>query len=219
MVGAMRHFLFTIAGVFAGMLLFLIAVPFVLLSLASGAVRSAPIPANAVLELDLRSELTDQPPTSTLAALTHGAGSVLDIVDALDQAAKDDRVQAVFVRLPEGGMAPAGAEEIHEALERFEEHGKSVWAHSQGFYPSGSVIAAYMVGAGADRLLMQPGAAFQATGMVGTDVFYKRFFDRYGISPQFEQRQEYKNAVNPYLKSDYTPAHRESEQGWMGSIT
>jgi protease-4 len=29
---------------------------------------------------------------------------------------------------------------------------------------------------------------------------------------------EYKNAVNPYLYSDYTPAHRESATAWMSSI-
>ncbi|HEX7884611.1 MAG TPA: signal peptide peptidase SppA, partial [Phenylobacterium sp.] len=35
---------------------------------------------------------------------------------------------------------------------------------------------------------------------------------------QYEQRYEYKNAVNGYLYSDYTPAHRESTLSWMGSI-
>jgi protease-4 len=34
----------------------------------------------------------------------------------------------------------------------------------------------------------------------------------------FQQRYEYKNAVNQYLYSDYTPAHRESELSWMGSV-
>jgi protease-4 len=56
------------------------------------------------------------------------------------------------------------------------------------------------------------------TGVASEDIFFKRFFDKFGIKADFEQRQEYKNAVNPYLYSDYTPAHRESNLSWMGSI-
>jgi protease-4 len=49
-------------------------------------------------------------------------------------------------------------------------------------------------------------------------MFFKRFFDKYGVKAEYEQRYEYKNAVNPYLYSDYTPAHRESTLSWMGSV-
>ncbi|WP_308237891.1 signal peptide peptidase SppA [Phenylobacterium sp. J426] len=49
-------------------------------------------------------------------------------------------------------------------------------------------------------------------------MFFKRFFDKYGVTPQFEQRQEYKNAVNTFLQSDYTPAHREATLSWMTAV-
>ena len=49
-------------------------------------------------------------------------------------------------------------------------------------------------------------------------MFFKRFFDKYGVKAEYEQRYEYKNAVNSYLYSDYTPAHRESALSWMGSV-
>jgi protease-4 len=65
---------------------------------------------------------------------------------------------------------------------------------------------------------MQPGAPFQVTGLASEEIFYKRFFDKWGVKPQFQQRYEYKNAVNPLLYDDFTAAHRESELSWMGSI-
>ena len=65
---------------------------------------------------------------------------------------------------------------------------------------------------------MQPGAPFQATGIAVQDVFFKRLFDKYGVKPDFEQRYEYKNAVNGYLYDDFTAAHRESSLSWMGSV-
>ena len=54
--------------------------------------------------------------------------------------------------------------------------------------------------------------------MATEDVFFKRLFDKYGVQPDFEQRYEYKDAVNGYLYDDYTAAHREGELSWMGSI-
>ncbi|HEX5775391.1 MAG TPA: signal peptide peptidase SppA, partial [Caulobacteraceae bacterium] len=88
----------------------------------------------------------------------------------------------------------------------------------QGLYPSGVVTSTYMLGASASEFWMQPASSFQATGLTSEDVFFKRAFDKYGVEADFEQRAEYKNAVNPFLYSDYTPAHKEAEQAWMNSI-
>jgi protease-4 len=75
-----------------------------------------------------------------------------------------------------------------------------------------------MLGAAATALWMQPDSSFQAVGMANEDVFLKRAFDKYGVKAEYAQRYEYKNAVNPFLYSDYTAAHRESALGWMGSV-
>src|SRR3546814_14236087 len=75
-----------------------------------------------------------------------------------------------------------------------------------------------MLGASADQLWMQPGSSFQVTGLANEDIFFKRFFDKYGVKADYEQRYEYKNAVNGYLYDDYTPAHREAELSGLGSV-
>ncbi|MFX8577815.1 S49 family peptidase, partial [Acinetobacter baumannii] len=48
--------------------------------------------------------------------------------------------------------------------------------------------------------------------------FFKRFFDKWKIHADYQQRYEFKNAVNPFLYSDFTPAHREAELGWLTSV-
>src|SRR3978361_97626 len=65
---------------------------------------------------------------------------------------------------------------------------------------------------------MQPRAWLEAAGLAVEDLFFKRAFDKYGVKADYEQRYEYKNAVNGYLYDDYTPAHRAAELSWMGSI-
>ncbi len=214
----MKQFLITAAGVFAGLMIFLIGVPFILISMAANAAGPAPLPMKTVLELDLRDPLTDQSPQSPFASLGRRSISVMSVVEGLRRAAEDDRVKGVLIRLPEGGMEPGAADELRLAVKHFRTSGKPIYAHSQGLYPSGVITSTYMVGAASDALWMQPGASFQVTGISSEDVFLKRLFDKYGVEANYEQRKEYKNAVNGYLYSDYTPAHREATLSWMGSV-
>jgi protease-4 len=214
----MKQFLTTMAGVFAGLVLFLVGVPFLLIVMAAGAAKPAPTPSHAVLALDLRDPLTDQDPVNPFASIGRRSMSVMSVIETLERARKDGKVKAVLVRLPEGGMTPASADEIRLALKKFRAAGKAVYAHSQGLYPSGMVASTYMLGSAADEFWMQPGASLQVTGVASEDLFLKRFFDKYGVKADYEQRYEFKNAVNPYLYSDYTPAHREAQLSWMGSI-
>ncbi|HEX3366895.1 signal peptide peptidase SppA [Phenylobacterium sp.] len=214
----MKQFLITAAGVFAGLLIFMIGVPFVLISMAAAAAGPSPTPAKAVLELDLRDPLTDQSAQSTLASFARRGHSAMSILEGLRRAETDDRIKAVLVRLPEGGIEPGLADELRLGLKHFRTSGKPIIAHSQGLYPSGFVTASYMIGAAADELWMQPGASFQVTGLANEDLFFKRLFDKYDVKPDYEQRYEYKNAVNGYLYDDYTPAHRAAELSWLSSI-
>jgi protease-4 len=214
----MKQFVVTVAGVFVGLLLFFIGLPLAAVAMLASAARPAAAPAVSVLALDLRGALPDQDPESPLAALRNHAPSVLSIEQTLRRAESDEKVKALFVRLPEGGMAPAAADELRLAFKHFKGSGKKVFVHSQGLYASGIVSSTYMLGASGDELWMQPGAPFQVTGLASEEMFFKRFFDKYGIKPDFEQRYQYKTAVNPYLYDDFTPAHRESDLSWMGSI-
>ncbi|MBX3477602.1 MAG: signal peptide peptidase SppA [Brevundimonas sp.] len=214
----MKQFFLTLLGVFAGLILFVIVVPIVLIMAAAGASSKPATPANAVLELDLRGGLTDQAPSNPFASFGGSGLSVIQVVDTLAQAEKDAHVKVLLVRLPEAGMTPAAADEVRQAIRRFRAAGKPVIAHSQGFQPVGAVVSSYMVGASASELWMQNTASFQATGFSADEVFLGRAFDKYGVRAEFEQRYEYKNAVNIYTQSDFTEPHREAMRAWMTSI-
>ena len=215
----MKQFFLTVLGVFAGMFLFLVVVPFIFITIAiSSASSKEPTPRNTVLELDLRGGVTDQAPNNPFALFGGSGLSTLQVVDTLDQAEDDDRVKVLLIRLPEAGITPAAADEIRQAVRRFRASGKTVIAHSQGFQPVGTTVSSYMIGASASELWMQNTASFQLAGFSADSVFLGRAFDKYGVNAEFEQRYEYKNAVNEYTESDFTPAHREAMGAWMTSI-
>ena len=206
------------AGVFAGLILFFVGIPMLLIASFVGAAKPAPAPARAILTLDLRQTLADQEPQSPLAFLSGHSLSVMSTVEALRHAEHDGRVKGLLIRLPEGGLSPAAADELGVAIRAFRASGKPVIAHSQGIYPSGVSTAAYMLGAASGQFWMQPSSSLQSVGLSTEENFFKRAFDKYGVKADYEQRYQYKNAVNPFLYDDFTPAHREAELGWMNSV-
>ena len=212
----MKQFFLTVCGVLVGMTLFFVGLPLLLVAAALSTPKH--MPQAAVLELDLRKSLNDQDSQSPLAVFGSHGLSVMSIAETLRRAEGDARVKGLLIRLPDGGMAPGEADELRLAVRHFMTSKKPVYAFSQGLYPSGVVTSTYMLGAAADQLWMQPGASFEASGLAVEDMFFKRLFDKYGVKADYEQRYEYKNAVNPYLHDDYTPAHREAQLSWMSSI-
>ena len=214
----MKQFLTTVAGVLVGLTLFAVAAPLLLFAAMVGWTRPAPMAAKSVLVLDLRGGLSDQEARSPLILLEGKSQSVMGIEAALRRARRDARVKGLLVRLPEAGMAPAATDELAGAFRAFRAAGKPILAYSQGLYAQGQVVSTYELAAASGNVWMQPGAAFQATGVARQDIFFKRFFDAHGVIADYQQRYEYKTAVNPYLFDDYTPAHRVSELSWMGSV-
>ncbi|MEN9856422.1 MAG: hypothetical protein RLZZ157_1548 [Pseudomonadota bacterium] len=202
----MKQFLITIAGVFLGLMLFFVALP--MQFVASTFQSKAPTtPPDSVLRIDLRQALSDVPATGPFAAFTT-APSVTDLVLKLEAAETDSHIKGVFVRAPEAGLAPAHAEEIRQALLDFKASGKFVFAHAQGF--ENPTLSNYVAIAPATQIWMQGTTNFAATGLVAETMFLGGLFEKFAITPEFEQLYEYKNAVNAYTMRDYNGPHREA---------
>jgi protease-4 len=172
------------------------------------------LPRNIVLALDLRQSLRDSAATSPFV-LGPQPLTVMDIVLALDSAERDSRVKGVLMRVGEGDLSVAQAEEIGTALKRFRQSGKFVIAHSQGFLTPG--LGDYLVAASADQIWMQPKTPFSAAGEGGGELFLRGLFDKIGAVPQIAKRAEYKSAADMFMEKGITPADREQLNAVMQS--
>ena len=171
-------------------------------------------------ELDLR-EPPDRPGRrrTRWPASAAARQSVMSIVETLRRAETDDRVKALFVRLPEGGMEPGRGRRAAPGVQALPRRRQAGDRPQPGALSLGVVTSTYMLGAAADELWMQPGASFQATGLANEDMFFKRVFDKYGVKADYEQRYEYKNAVNPLpLRRLHRRPTASRELSWMGSV-
>lgn len=208
----MKQFLITVAGVLVGLTLFLIVAPIVLISTLAG--PKAPAPSAIVLDLDLRRDIPDQRPQSVFLT---GRLSTVEIVRKLEAAANDSKVKGVYVRANTTGVPPSQAEEIRTALAKVKAANKFIIAHIQDDSARMS-LGGYMTVAGANEVWLQDTGELQPMGMVSEETFLGGTLEKFHITAQFEQREEYKNAVNDITQKGYTPAHREASQGLVDSI-
>ena len=91
------------------------------------------LPKNTVLTLDLRDSIADSAATGLSFSGTQQ--TVMNLVFALDNASRDSRIKGVVMRLGNGALSLAEAEEISAALHRFRDHGKFVIAQATGNDP------------------------------------------------------------------------------------
>jgi protease-4 len=177
------------------------------------------VPPRTVLEIDFDRGIVEQAPSSALAQL-HAAKAypVRDLLDAFEQAATDRRVVGLVARIGARGLGVARAQEIVDALAEFRGSGKPAVAVAETFgeLRSGALTGIY-VGANFDELYLQPGGEFGMTGVVRRKFYLRGFFDKLGITPQFDHRHEYKAAKYVITEDHMVEPDREATGKYVGA--
>ena len=108
-----------------------------------GLVRGDGLPGNMVLALDLREPMDDSRAPST-GFLASRRTTVMDVVLGLDAAGRDHRVKGMVMRLGNGALSTAEAQEVAGAIKRFRARGKFVMAQASAFFSPG--LGDYLAG-------------------------------------------------------------------------
>jgi len=215
----MRQFFITVFGTILGLSIFFILMVFLLAMLGAALGSAASTGKNTksgdvILTLDLREPLRDHSAGESLFGFP--TSSVVDIARRLDRAKSDGQVKGLFIRANEFSMVPASAEEIRLAILDFQQSGKPVITHSQGF--EGTSIMPYMAVSASDEIWQQDTSNFSIAGIRSEMGFYGGVFEKYDVKAQFEQFHEYKNAANIYKESGLTAPHREATTSYLTSL-
>ncbi|MGE3581655.1 MAG: S49 family peptidase, partial [Hyphomonadaceae bacterium] len=215
----MKQFLITVAGVLVGLVVFLIIAPIVIVSLLVSSASQATVnPNRMVLSLDLREEMSDSRPQSPFAAWG-GRNNVIDIVQRIEAASRDNRVRGIYVRAQTFGMSPAHAEEIRSALADFQRagEGRFVIGHIQNEGVRLS-MAGYMAVAGADELWLQGVSEFMPMGLSSEQSFFADTLARYRVTAHFETREEFKSAADTLTQRGFTESNRLQTTELLNSL-
>jgi protease-4 len=183
--------------------------------------RHAPsLPATIVLTADLNRPLSEVSTDGPLSqALLGHELSLMDLVAVMDRARVDPKVKGLVVRL--GGSEPgfAQAQELRAAIERFRQSGRFTVAFAESFGESGSGNHAYYLASGFDEIWLQPQGILGVTGFSAEVPFARKALDQLSITPEIQQREEYKSLGETFTHTEFTPAHKEMMEGLLRDLS
>ena len=162
-----------------------------------------------LLELDLTEVPVDPTPDDPVARLRNrGRPQLRPILRTLHEAGEDRNVVGLIAKV--GGALPwATMQELRRGVRTFASQGKPTVAWAEAFGEV-SDMASYVLATAFEEVWLQPGGNIGILGVGVEATFLRGALDRLGIEPELEQRHEYKNAADIFMRTEFTPAHRES---------
>jgi protease-4 len=147
-------------------------------------------PAGRVLDLELNAG---------------GPREVLDVLLALDQAVRDERISAVLLRPRESGLGTAHAQELRMAIAALRGAGKHVICHLEN-----ATGTEYYGCAGADAVLIDPAGSIRLLGTSADLLMLGDTLRKVGLRADFVRIGEYKSAPEQFAHNALSePARAE----------
>ena len=180
--------------------------------------RPEPLPGHMLLTLNLDAGVTEASPEDPFARFRLGKTYALrHLVEGLDRAAGDARVTGLLVKLDHSHLNMAQAQELRDAIAGFRKSGKPavVFSHSLGEF--GAATIEYYLASAFGTIWVQPSGDVGLTGFATESPFLLDLMDTLGIKAQFGARWEYKSAIEPLTRKDYSPEARQSLDALLSS--
>lgn len=178
------------------------------------------VPGKAVLVFDLGTSLTDGErdlePGEALSEAMGGEGghsqALPVVIEALDRAAADSRITALYLTGNLLGAGPAQLHELRAAIQRFKTK-KPVLAYNLGWSKRDFYLAA-----GATTVYINPFGEMEVNGMASEPMFFGGAFKKYGIEVQVTRVGKYKSFAEPFMLEKMSDASREQVQKLLDDI-
>ncbi len=182
------------------------------------------VPQGAVLNLNLNGYLVEQKryvdPLDAALAQSMGAQDepaeilVDDVVDVINKAANDERIEAMLLNVQNlGGAHINKLAAIAKAIDAFKAQGKPVIA--TGYYYTQSQ---YYLAAHADEINLHPYGGVSIEGFGVYPVYFKDALDKLKITQHVFRVGTFKSAVEPLIRNDMSQAAKEANKEWLSHL-
>jgi protease-4 len=179
------------------------------------------IPGSAALVLAPQGYLVEEESGDPLErALADAAGDdrvetrLRDLVDVVDQARDDARIQALVLDLD--GLEGAGLpmlQDLARSIAWFREAGKKVYAYSQGYSQR-----QYYLAAQADEVYVDPMGYVLIEGYSYYRSYFRGTVDKLAVDINVFKVGSHKSAPEDFTRSDMSPEDREDAEVWVGAL-
>ena len=173
----------------------------------------------SVLVFDLATQVRDsKPPVNLTQAFSSQEQEVITlrrVLQSIEKATQDDRIVALFLD-GRKGSSPNGyatMEEVRKALAEFKAAGKKIIAYDVTLSER-----EYYLSSLADEVIVNPMGTMELNGLSSRQMFFEGALEKYGIGVQVIRVGDYKSAVEPYLRADYSPENRQQTAALLGDL-
>lgn len=220
----MKGFFKTFLAVLLAMITLPLILFFVLAGVVGSSLESKPVVVEdgSVLVLNLDENIADSPRMPTISSSSLSSMdvvktlSMLDVMEALEAAAKDDHIKALYLNFTGSGAIEGTAqiEELRTLLAGFKAtSGKPIIAYNET-YSQGT----YWLASIADKVYMNPQGGLDWRGLASQSLFFKRAIDKLGVDVQIVRHGTYKSAVEPYMLTEMSPANRQQTEAMVNAL-
>ncbi|KDC54406.1 signal peptide peptidase SppA [Pseudoalteromonas sp. S3431] len=178
----------------------------------------------SVLRLNLNGPIVEEktyidPIEAAISDVTSGSevpSEILldDIVEVINEAAKDERITVLLLDLQEMPKAHLNKlKQISSAIDRFKETGKKVIA--SGYYYT---QAQYYIASHADEIAMHPYGSVAIEGYGMYPLYFKDALEKLEVTQHIFRVGTFKSAVEPFIRNDMSDAAKEANRVWLGAL-
>ena len=179
------------------------------------------VPDSAALVLApngyLVEELSGDPLDRALSHATgngHGETRLRDLVDVVDQARDDDRIQALVLDLErlEGAGLPM-LQDLSQSIRWFRESGKKVYAYAESYSQR-----QYFLAAQADEVYLDPMGYVLLEGYGYYRTYFRGTLDKLAVDVNVFKAGSHKSAPDEWTRTGMSPEDREDAEVWVGAL-
>ena len=155
---------------------------------------------------------------------SHGRISRITMIEALRRAANDDKITALAVSMDSSSISRlgvSGVEDLRRAVADFRAQGKPAWifATNLGGIGGRAGLKSYYLASVFDSISLAPSGSLGLGGVRIEIPYLRGALDKLQVSPQFEAREEYKNAPQQFLNEAMSEEVAENLQGMADNVS
>lgn len=140
--------------------------------------------------------------------------STFDLVYAINQAAKDEKIKGLVLDLNyfDGADLPA-LDYLGSVIKRFKQSGKPVIAYADNYSQAQYYLASF-----ADEIYLNPIGNVGIQGFSAQHLYFKSIMDKLEVTPHIFRVGTYKSAVEPFLRDDMSPEAKQNATRWLNQM-
>lgn len=205
----MKSFFSNLFTAFLGTLLALGALVFIIVKLIfSNTEPVQTVKPNSFLKLTFAEslpELTNNTEAGaiSLSGISSNTIGLNDYIKYIIKAGEDKNIKGIYLELDKANVAFASSKQLRDAISKFKESGKFVYAYANAYSQRSYYLATV-----ADSVFLHPLGAVDFTGFASVITYYKGLLDKVGVKATPFYAGKFKSATEPFRRENMSEENR-----------